>query len=72
MRKVIYKEWVRGGEIISEEYKQWKKSWSAPLADTSSPQLYVDGTNCYIEKEGLFMDSSQAAMENNMAAWKLH
>ena len=59
MRKVIYKEWVRGVE--TEEYKQWKKAGNTPPI----PQLYVDGTNCYIEKEGLFHGFFPTAMENN-------
>ena len=59
MRKVIYKEWVRG--IETEEYKQWKKAGD-PLP---IPQPYVDGTNCYIEKEGLFHGFFPTAMENN-------
>ena len=59
MRKVIYKEWVRG--IETEEYKQWKKAGDPPPI----PQPYVDGTNCYIEKEGLFHGFFPTAMENN-------
>ena len=59
MRKVIYKEWVRG--IETEEYKQWKKTSDFPTI----PQLYVDGTNCHIEKEGLFHGFVPTAMENN-------
>ena len=59
MRKVIYKEWVRGVE--AEEYKQWKKAGDPPPI----PQPYVDGTNCYIEKEGLFHGFFPTAMVNN-------
>lgn len=59
MRKVIYKEWVRG--IVTEEYKQWSKIGNT----TPIPQQFVDGTNCYIEKEGLFHGFFPMSMENN-------
>ena len=65
MRKVIYKEWVRG--IETEEYKQWKKAGGP----TPCPQPYVDGTNCYIEKEGLFHGFFPTAMENNDGSFEI-
>ena len=54
MRRVIYKEWIRGVE--TEEYKQWKKAGESRQAGESAaqPKIYAEGTNCYIEKEGLF------------------
>jgi len=49
MRKVIYKEWVKGVE--TEEYK------NAPVEERAifpSHYHFIKGTNCNVEKEGLF------------------
>lgn len=48
MRIVIYKEWIRGVE--TEEYKALKETGRY----TFSGVKWIEGTNCYIEKEGLF------------------
>jgi hypothetical protein len=49
MRKVIYTEWVKGVE--TEEYK------NAPVEERAifpSHYHFIKGTNCNVEKEGLF------------------
>lgn len=60
MRKVIYKEWVNGVE--TEEYKKA----TDPLKSIMQSHIkFVKGTNCNIEKEGLFHGFFPTAMENN-------
>lgn len=57
MRKVIYKEWVRG--IETEEYKK------ADMFEAMSMDPFIKGTNCYVEKEGLFHGFFPTSLENN-------
>jgi hypothetical protein len=60
VRKVIYKEWIQGVE--TEEYK------NATVKERvifPSNHRFVEGTNCNIEKEGLFHGFFPTTIENN-------
>ena len=57
MRKVIYTEWILGVE--TEDYK------NADFAASLDLDRFVEGTNCYIEKEGLFHGFFPVPIENN-------
>lgn len=72
MRKVIYTQWVRGVE--TEEYKHWQKAGGIcqPGEYIEQPTVYVEGTNCNIEKEGLFHGFFPATIENNDFSYGNH
>lgn len=61
MRKVIYKEWVKG--IETEEYKV--SEFLEGMRLEADGKRYIEGTHCHIEKEGLFHGFFPTTMENN-------
>lgn len=60
MRKVIYKEWVRG--IETEEAK---KKTASERINMQPHHRYEAGTHCYVEKEGMFHGFFPTSLENN-------